>query len=83
MNVLKNFVIIGIKSNHQAIFAAWLHWNLASSQTSLCTFSLKRSGHKILKSVIVLLSTYQTSCVQQMYPKCEAVDNLSVDCEQW
>ena len=45
-------------------------------------FSLIRSVYKTLKGVMVLLSMFLTSRVQQMCSKCEAVDDVSADCEQ-
>ena len=59
----KKFCTFLIRNNLQAIYATWLHWNLASCQTSICTFSLIRSAHKTLKSVMGLLSMYRTSYV--------------------
>jgi len=60
MNAVRNFVHFVIGNNLQAIYVTWLHWNLGSYQTSICTFSLIRSAHKTLKSVMGLLSMYQT-----------------------
>jgi len=53
--------------------------DLASYQTSICTFSLIRSAHKTLKSVMGLLSMYRTSYVLNRCFKCEAVDDVNVD----
>jgi hypothetical protein len=45
-------------------------------------FSLIWSAHKALKSVMGFLSMYRTSYVLSRCSKCEAVDDVNVDCEQ-
>ena len=45
-------------------------------------FSLIRSAHRTLKSMMGPLSLFRTSCAQQVCYKCEAVDELIVDCTQ-
>ena len=83
MNVSRNFVITVTRNNHLSIFATWLHWNLASYQTSICTFSLIRRAHKTLKTVIGLLGLFQTShLLRKCVSKSETVNELNIDCEQ-
>jgi len=63
MNALRNFILIVIRNNTQAIYATWLQRNLASYQTSICTLSSIGSPHNTFKSVTGLLSMFQTSYV--------------------
>jgi hypothetical protein len=63
LNVLRNFVIIAIRTNLLAIFATCLHWNLASWQTGVSMFSLIRVAHRILKNMMGPLNTFPISYV--------------------
>jgi hypothetical protein len=59
------------KNNIPAIFATWLHSNLANFQSDSCTFSLTWSVRKIWKDMKDLSNMYRTlfvlsKCVQSL-----------------
>jgi hypothetical protein len=81
MNVIRDFVLAAIKSNLPAIFAPLTSSKLSNKNMYVffdteCTQDLARNdgsfGH--IPNLI---------CTQQMCSKCQAVDDMGIDCDQY
>jgi hypothetical protein len=78
----KNFVLIVIKNNLHVIYATRLHNPSKVSNKNLYIFFDMECTQDPEKFDASFENVPNLVCVQQMCSKCEAVDDVNVDCEQ-
>ena len=79
MNVLINPAVIVIRKIHHVIFATWLHSNLVSFQTSLCSFFVIEFMQQLEKRDRAFEKVPKFIRRQQMCSKREDIKEMNID----